>query len=117
LAPTTTFDRTTVVITWTEPFNQGSDITGYEIHIQESDGVTFTEELTDCNRLTSATLTCTVPVITLTTTPYSIAWGESIYAKVAAINIYGISALSHAGNGAQIITYADAPISLVEDFS
>jgi hypothetical protein len=100
LAPTTTFDRTTVVITWVEPFNQGSDITGYEIKIRQSDGVTFTEELTDCNRLTSATLTCTVPVITLTTTPYSIAWGESIYAKVAAINVYGTSILSDEGNGA-----------------
>ena len=33
LAPTTTFDRTTVLIQWTEPFNQGSEITGYEIHI------------------------------------------------------------------------------------
>jgi len=117
LAPTTTFDRTTVLIQWTEPFNQGSEVTGYEIHIQQSDGITFTQELTDCNRLSSPTLTCSVPVVTLITTPYSIAWGEHIYARVAAINKYGTSVLSNAGNGAQIITYADAPLAIAEDYS
>jgi hypothetical protein len=117
LAPTTTFDRTTVTIDWVEPFNQGSDITGYQIFIRESDGITFTEDLTDCNRLTSAALSCTLPVASLTTTPYTIAWAESIYAKVAAINVYGISLVSDEGNGALIYTYPDAPVSFAEDYS
>jgi hypothetical protein len=39
-------------------------------------------------------------VISLKTTPFSIAWGEDIYAKVAAINAFGISTLSVEGNGA-----------------
>ena len=32
-APVTTFDRTTVVISWTAPFEQGSAITGYRVYI------------------------------------------------------------------------------------
>lgn len=35
-------------------------------------------------------------------------------AKIVATNIYGDSATSAAGNGAIIITYADAPINLEE---
>jgi hypothetical protein len=99
------------------PFDQGSPITGYKVQIRQSDGVTFTEDLTDCNRLAMPTLSCTVPVITLTTTPFEILWGEHIWAQVIAINAYGYSAVSDAGNGAEIITYPDSPISLVEDFA
>jgi hypothetical protein len=39
-------------------------------------------------------------------------WGSSIYAKVAASNIYGISEYSESGNGAIIVTVPDAPISV-----
>jgi len=116
VAPTTVFDRTTVVISWTAPFDQGSEITGYQVFIRESDEVTFTEDLTNCNRLTSPTLTCTIPVIALKTTPYEIVWGEHIYAKVTAINVYGLSLTSDAGNGAEIITYPDVPTLLSEEF-
>jgi len=56
-------------------------------------------------------------VIGLTTTPYSLAWGSHVFAKVAAINVYGISAISSEGNGAKIITYPDAPILLAEDYT
>lgn len=51
------------------------------------------------------------------TTPFEIVWGGSISAKVAAVNVYGSSLVSDSGNGAQIITYPDVPISLIEDFS
>lgn len=79
--------------------------------------MTFTEELTDCNRLALPTETCTIPVNTLKTTPFEIDWGKGIYAKVVAINAYGPSAISDEGNGAVIITYPDAPITLEEDYS
>ena len=54
-------------------------------------------------------------MIGLTTTPYSLAWGNHVFAKVAAINIFGISVVSLEGNGAKIITYPDAPILLAEE--
>ena len=69
-APTTVFDRTTVQVSWTAPFNQGSTITGYRVYFQESDGVSFSEDLTDCNRLSVVTLTCTVPVSTFRASPF-----------------------------------------------
>lgn len=106
-----------VNIIWEEPFDQGSPITGYRIYVRESDELTFTEDLTDCNRLDLATVSCTIPVITLKTTPFEIPWGESIWARIVAINDYGISATSEAGNGAIIITYPDAPVSFMEDYS
>jgi hypothetical protein len=40
-----------------------------------------------------------------------------VYAKVYAINVYGFSELSLQGNGAAIITYPDAPVNFVEDYS
>ena len=116
-APTTTFDRTVVKVDWIEPFDQGSPITGYRILVRKSDGVSYAEDLTDCNRLALPTVTCTIPVITLKTTPFEIPWGDHIWAKVIAINAYGNSLTSDAGNGAEIITYPDSPIQLAEDFS
>jgi hypothetical protein len=47
--------------------------------------------------------------------PFNLAWGASVYAKVLAINAAGNSIQSLAGNGAMIITYPDAPLSLAID--
>ena len=43
--------------------------------------------------------------------------GDSIYAKIVAVNIYGESQQSTAGNGALIQTIPDSPINLVNDAS
>ena len=48
-APTTTNDKTNIVIEWTAPDNGGSEITGYEVRILQSDGLTYTQDLTNCN--------------------------------------------------------------------
>jgi hypothetical protein len=48
-APTTTNDSTDIIIEWTAPDNGGSEITGYEVRILQSDGLTYTPELTNCN--------------------------------------------------------------------
>jgi hypothetical protein len=47
-----------------------------------------------------------------TASPYSLAWGSSIYAKVSATNSKGTSVVSQGGNGAIIWTNPDAPISV-----
>jgi titin len=44
-------------------------------------------------------------------------WGQSVYAKLVAYNLYGDSETSDAGLGAVIFTFADAPLDLVEDSS
>ena len=65
----------------------------------------------------SITTTCTIPVTALRSSPFSLEWGSSVYAKVGAKNIYGSSLESSAGNGAIITTTPDAPISLTENTS
>jgi hypothetical protein len=65
----------------------------------------------------STATTCTVPVTTLRTTPFSLAWGSNVYAKVIATNSYGNSIESVKGNGAIITTIPDVPTSVVEVYA
>ena len=60
-------------------------------------------------------MNCIIPVSVLTSSPYSLSWGSSVYAKIAAINLYGSSAFSNAGNGATILTIPDAPLNLADN--
>lgn len=117
-APTTTFNRETVQIDWIEPDSGGSAILGYRIYIRESDESTYSLELDDCDGSSSQTIIdsqqCTVKVSTLRDAPFSLPWGAGIYAQVIAFNSYGDSETSDAGNGAVIITYADAPLDVIE---
>jgi hypothetical protein len=104
-----------MIVTWTVPFDGSSSITGYQIKIREQDGLTFTEDIANCNGLEAqiiSSLSCSVPISALIVAPYSLAWGSSIYATVSAINVVGTSVPSTEGNGAVIITNPDAPTSL-----
>lgn len=68
--------------------------------------------------MTSSTdISCNIPVAILRTTPYSLDWGASVYAKVIATNLYGDSLESEQGNGAIITTTPDSPTNLIEDYS
>lgn len=51
----------------------------------------------------------------LTEAPYSLTFGNSILVKVVAINYYGESQESDAGNGAIILLVPDAPILLADN--
>lgn len=51
-------------------------------------------------------------ITTFVASPYSIGWGQSIYAQVAAINVIGTSEFSDAGNGAVILTNPAPPTNL-----
>jgi hypothetical protein len=77
-------------------------------------------ELSDCDA--SETIirdahSCSVQVSILINEPFSLTWGSSVVAKVVAYNLYGDSLISESGNGAVIITYADAPVNLKETIS
>jgi hypothetical protein len=72
-APTTTVNTNiSVTITWVEPYNGGSPITGYTVALRQSDGTTYSPESANCN---VSTTTCTVPISVLLAAPYSLAWG------------------------------------------
>lgn len=76
---------------------------------------TFSEQLTYCNGQNAAlvtSLTCTIPLITLQGSPYSLLLGDSIYAVVTASNVYGESSISSEGNGATVVTVPNAQIGL-----
>jgi hypothetical protein len=47
-------------------------------------------------------------------TPFDLAYGTSIYAKLVATNVFGDSLESEAGNGAVIVTNPDSPLNIGE---
>lgn len=68
--------------------------------------------------MTVSTLTtCQIPVAVLRESPYSLEWGDDVYAKVIATNVYGDSTESLEGNGAYITTNPDAPTDLTEIYA
>ena len=111
-APTTTNDSTNVIIEWTAPDNGGSESTGYEVRILQSDGINYSVETTNCDMSASTLLTCTIPVDALTSVPFELNYGDYVEAKVAAINAVGSSELSVRGSGAFVYTIPDAPTGL-----
>jgi hypothetical protein len=70
--------------------------------------------LANCDGSASLATTCTIPVTVLRAAPFSLDWGDSVYAKLFATNEYGDSLTSNEGNGAMITTTPDAPINLAE---
>jgi len=117
-APTTVLQNTSVLISWSAPFNEGSPITSFKIQIRQNDNSSYSLDLTDCDGSQLALLTatqCSVPVSVLRGAPFSLPWGSPVYATVIATNKYGDSPVSLPGSGGRIITYPDAPISVVEN--
>ena len=58
---------------------------------------------------------CEVNIATVLAAPYNVDGGDHIWAKVSAVNVYGESAQSSAGNDAMYTRVPDSPISLAED--
>lgn len=46
---TTTIALNNVEISWTQPYNGGSGLLAYQVLIQHTDGVSYTEDITDCD--------------------------------------------------------------------
>jgi hypothetical protein len=91
---TTEIDGSQVKVLWTLPSDNGSPITAYKVYIQEVGTTTYTQESTDCDG-TSATVIsnryCHIEISTLIAS-YNLDGGDSVYAKVVAVNFYGESA-------------------------
>jgi len=105
LSITTTNTNNLVSISWTDPVANGLAISSYRFYVLQHDGVTYTEETTDCDGTNSDVVNnraCTIQLLTLTSAPYSLELGESVSVKIISVNTYGESALSGAGNGAVI---------------
>jgi hypothetical protein len=104
-----------IVTSWQTPDNGGSPITSFTIEFRHSDGTTFSTEPVNCSGSDPSQLSCQIPATILNAAPFSLAWGDSVYAIVTATNIYGNSLASNEGNGGIIVRIPDAPLSLLED--
>lgn len=115
-APVTTGVDSDVIIQWTEPVTNGSPITAYKVFIKTKEE-TFVQEQVNCISTDAMLLDtqCTVPLDVITSAPYSLVLGDSVYAKVSASNFYGEGVTSMAGNGATIVLVPSAPVSLTND--
>ena len=103
-----------VVVSWDAPVDNGYAVSAFKVLIQEK-STTFTLENVECDGFDPdvvANRQCSVSLATLTASPYLLVQGDSVIAKVAAINIYGESVLSTEGSGAVIWQVPDAPILL-----
>lgn len=106
------------MISWDAPYNGGSDITSYQIFIGESDESTFTYESSMCDGSDASIVSsrsCLIPNIQFTYAPFSLSWGDDVYAKIVATNIKGNSAVSDSATGSRILKVPDAPINLLDD--
>lgn len=119
VAPVTTIKNNTVVVTWIAPFANCSPLTSFLVSFKTAAG-TFITELSSCDGLNSVIFNarkrkCTIPLDTLTTTPFSLVLGSSIEAQLLATNAYGNSPVSNIGSGAFIVLVPDAPKALTNN--
>jgi hypothetical protein len=117
LVVTTTNEGDLVTVVWDEPINNGYVIHAYRVFILQSDGTTYTEESVQCEGSSAevvAARQCQISLTALRSVPYNLAQGASVWAKVTAINIYGESEQSTAGNNALIQLVPEAPINLLK---
>lgn len=115
-APTTTLIGENIRVSWTTPDDGGAEITAYLIVIAHSDGVTFTEEVTECDGTLQDIIDnqlCLISSQVLNQFPYEILWAGSVTAKITAYNSKGASQESAEGNGAVLLWGPSAPQNIL----
>lgn len=117
--PTTSVSLSNIIIDWVAPSDNGSPITSYQIYIKQADEQ-YSQEMVDCDGTLAATISntqCTIPISTLTASPYSLVVGDEVFVNIIAVNLYGESVVSMDGNGAIIAYVPDMPVNLANDLS
>ena len=114
--PATVISGSDIFVNWTAPSSNGSPITSYIITFRDTLG---NYNLLDvCNGslpLIASSLKCTVPLETMYVSPFNLILGDHIYAKIVAVNSYGQSLASIAGDGAAVVFKPDAPLNLANN--
>jgi hypothetical protein len=116
---TTLIDGDRVKVSWTLASENGSPITEYKVYIKEIGTEVFTQESSDCDGTHSTVITnkfCHIDISTLIAS-FNLDGGDTIYAKVVAVNAYGETDYSAESNGAYFTRVPDSPINLVEDIT
>lgn len=79
-------ERCMAVVSWTKPSDRGSPLTSYTVAVRGATGAFHTIE--SCG-YDVAKLDCQIPMQVLVSTPWNLAKGDVIYAKVFATNAKG----------------------------
>jgi hypothetical protein len=88
----TEIDGDTVKVSWSLSTNNGTPITQYKVYLKENDSDTYTQESVDCVGTDATVISnkyCNINSSTFSVAPYNIGGGDSIWAKVIAVNLYG----------------------------
>jgi hypothetical protein len=98
IAVVTSIDIATgdLVLDWTAPEDNGSPITMYQVEIRDKVGVAWGSHPA-CDATTAALVAatvCQVPMLTLTSAPYSYALGDLIVVRAAAYNEKGFGPMA-----------------------
>jgi hypothetical protein len=84
-AVTTTVVGSNVQISWSLPTSNGASVTAYKIVIAQTGGSIYTETTVYCDGTDPqiiSDLQCLVPMTVLSSSPYSLAYGALVIAKV-----------------------------------
>lgn len=104
-----------VEFNWEVPKDNGSALLTYKILILTSDGVTFAREETVCATYDSYSIgvgKCQIEKSLLRLTPFNLAYGSEIIAKVIATNIVGDSEASDVATGTLLVKQPSPPLNL-----
>ena len=104
--PTTLIRNQSVKIAWVAPFDSYAALTEYTVLIAHSDLVTYSDVLTYCdgaNPVTFALQACEIPLEVLMSSPFWLAPGDQVLAKVKAANSVGFSQLSEPTSSGALI--------------
>jgi len=106
-----------VNISWTQPFNNGLNITAYRIQILKQTGTSFLTNTAECdgaNNLIIGQMYCLVLMTTLrTTSTFAYSYNQVPKVQVAAINAEGMGPYKNSSGGAAIQTPPLAPVGSV----
>jgi hypothetical protein len=107
-APTTVNFENKVIISWQAPPDNGEPLLGYYVYIRQTNG-DYSLELEHCDGTDQdiiLALSCTIPLNTLTQSPFALQFGsqegEQVNVKIVAFNEYGNSPPSAIGGTARI---------------
>lgn len=96
--PLTANTGTSILVSWSTPYNGGSPITALSIEIRTADGATFAAEPLYCNAASDPVVRergyCPIPISVLRASPFSLAQGDLVVVRVSATNVVGTSAYS-----------------------
>ena len=106
LQPTTVIENIYMKVSWSYPDDNSDPVEGYDIEILQSDGVTYSKDLVNCDGMSPAiiqSLYCFVPMTVLRASPFSLPFEASILVKVRARNSIGWGAYSTSSTAATTV--------------